>query len=81
MFKKEICALIVTLVIFSLTYMLRGIYNLEAKENSSEFKGIMVGLTIWVLCDFVPVMFLLIFHFKNFSKREGEDDTEQEEVQ
>ena len=70
-FKREICALIVTLVIFSLTYMLRGLYNLKAYKSQFAFEGIMVGLAIWLLCDFVPVMFLLIFHFKNFSKREG----------
>ena len=74
MFKREICALIITLVIFSLTYMLRGIYNLKAYKSLVAFQGIMVGLAIWILCDFVPVMFLLVFHFKNFNK--GEEVTE-----
>ena len=42
----------------------------------------MIDLAICVLCDFVPIMFLLIFHFKNFSgKKEEIEVTEEGENQ
>ena len=30
--------------------------------------GLLIGFGIAILCDFAPVMFLLIFHYKNFNK-------------
>ena len=35
-------------------------------------------MAIAILCDFVPVMFLLIFHFRNFNKKEEKEDIEEE---
>ena len=61
--------------------MLRGIYNLKHRPNSGAFLGIMEGHAIGILCDFVPVMFLLIFNFKNFNKREEEEGVAEQEVQ
>ena len=79
MFKREICALILTLVIFSLTYMMRGVWDLKNDPNSSAFVVIVMDMTIFVFCDFLPIMFLLIFHFRNFNKREEKVTQEEAE--
>ena len=77
-FKREIRALIVTLVLFSLTYMLRGIWDLKIFSFSDAFGRLMIEITIVILCDVVPVMFLLGFHFRNLNKKEEKDVTEEE---
>ena len=56
------------LIIFSSTYLLRGVWDLFEVPDGSTFKGILEGLSIGLLCDFAPIMLLLVFHFKNFSK-------------
>ena len=76
-FKREIRALIATLVLFSLTYTLRGIWDLNHRQDPGTFKHIIMALTIAFVCDFVPVMFLLIFHFRNFNKKEEKEVTEE----
>ena len=76
-FKREVRALIVTLVLFSLTYMLRGIRELENIQHSGTFKHITIDIIISFLSDFVPVMFLLIFHFRNFNKKEEKEIVEE----
>ena len=77
-FNREICALLATLVIFSLTYMMRGVWNLKHEPNTSEFVGILEGISIGLLCDFAPLMFLLIFHFKNFSTKNESQQAQQD---
>ena len=58
LFNREIRALIAILVIFSTTYMLRGIYDLKMHPDSSLFVDLLIGFGIGILCDFAPVMFL-----------------------
>ena len=68
-FKREIRALLAILIIFSSTYLLRGIWDLKVDIDSGAFDMMIESFSIWLLCDFVPVMFLLVFHYKNFHKK------------
>ena len=67
-FDREICMLWIILSVFSGTYMIRGVWDYIAHPGRENF-----GLLLWtildgVLYDFVPVMLIMYFHYRNFSK-------------
>ena len=67
-FNKEICMLWITLSVFSATYMIRGLWDYISHPSHENF-----GLLLWsilngVLYDFIPVMLIMYFHYRNFSK-------------
>ena len=66
-FNREIRALIAILIIFSSTYMLRGAHDQMVIVDAGEFVATLEGLVIILICDFAPLMVLLVFHFKNFT--------------
>ena len=68
-FKREIRALLAILIIFCSTYLLRGIWDLKTNPASEAFTMMMESFSIAILCDFIPVMFLLVFHYKNFNAK------------
>ena len=68
-FNREISGLIIALVYFCLTYVLRGLWDYYREPNPTKFKGLMESLAIGIISDFAPVMFLEIFHYKNFHKK------------
>ena len=68
-FNRKIRTLIAILVMFSSTYLMRGVWDLISNPASSVFVQDIVTFAIFILCDFVPVMFMLVFHFKNFYKK------------
>ena len=69
-YNKEIHTLMAILCIFSSTYMARGSWALfSAYFNKSKFVQTLIPLFIGLICDFAPVMVLLVFHFKNFGKK------------
>ena len=78
-FNHEIHALLGTLILFSSTYILRGVWLLKSKPNTREPLEILIGLLVGIVCDFVPVTILLAFHFKNFNSKQT-DATEQDVV-
>lgn len=65
-FNGKIRTLLAILIIFSSTYMLRGVWDLKEHPNSGTFVKIIEMLSIGILCDFVPIMFIMVFHYKNF---------------
>ena len=67
-FNKEICKLWIILSVFSATYMIRGIWDTLSLRKNDSF-----GLLVWsvlngLLYDFIPVMLIMYFHYRNFSK-------------
>ena len=69
MFDREIWVLLAILVIFSSTYILRGVFELEVHTNLSSFRGMIYSLLVGLICDFTPLMLLLTFHYKNFHQK------------
>ena len=68
-FNKEIRTLLAILVIFSSTYMARGFWDILASEEFDESSGMRGQLLIGICCDFAPVVLLMLFHYKNFRKK------------
>ena len=68
-FNKEIRVLIVILVIFSSTYILRGIWDIKMSPALHTFGGMLNALFIGLICDLGPVMMLMFFHLKNFKMK------------
>ena len=67
-FNREIRALVTILIIFSSTYMLRSFWDFFSSTTPSPFVGTLVGFGVGLICDFAPIMFIMVFHFKNFKK-------------
>ena len=66
-FDKEICTLLAILCVFSATYMVRGFWDIYEPADDLTFKNMITDmLLIGLFCDFVPIMPLLIFHYRNF---------------
>ena len=57
------------LIIFSSTYILRGVFELEVKTSLRKFNGMIYSLLIGLICDFTPLMLLMTFHYKNFIQK------------
>ena len=65
-FSQEICTLWTILFTFSITYILRGFYDqIDGLQNTNYIFQI-IAITIFLLFDFVPIMLMLVFHYKNF---------------
>lgn len=66
-FKKEITTLTTILVLFSISYLLRVIYDIAVgfTESHGGFKGYMVGSVTGVPFDLIPIMAVLFFHRHN----------------
>ena len=75
----------VILVIFSSTYMLRGIWDLMLTVNFAHFSGMLGQLLVGLICDFAPVVLLMLWHYKNFRVKKYKGDwakeLEQQETQ
>ena len=68
-FSKEICTLWTILFTFSITYLIRGLFNqIFEWRQSLDFNFVLYDITINILFDFAPIMLMLMFHFKNFSE-------------
>ena len=52
--------------------MARGIWDLEVDLEFTELKGIVSYLLTGFICDFIPVIILIIFHYKNFRVKNEE---------
>ena len=63
------------MVVFSLSYAIRGMWDLiNAADEHYTFTAIMADLLlIGVFCDFVPIMPLLYFHYRNFKGKKSND--------
>ena len=67
-FDHEINALLTILVIFSSTYILRGVFDVWFNKfvNVHTFKGLLFAFLVAIICDFIPLAMFMIFHYKNF---------------
>lgn len=65
-YKKEICSLWLILGVFNVTYLLRALWDIFADSKFETFRGMIIDLNVGILCDFVPVTLLMIYHYKNF---------------
>ena len=57
--------------------MARGIWDLEVDLEFTELKGIVSYLLTGFICDFIPVIILIIFHYKNFRVKNHEVTAEE----
>ena len=51
--------------------MLRGIWDFQIDPKLVTFQEIIEEMVLGILCDFLPVTLLLIFHFRNFRVRKA----------
>ena len=80
-FDREIRTLVIILVIFSSTYILRGIWDIKMDPNLQKFNGIICQLLVGIICDFGPLMMLMCFHLKNFQVHNLPDREKSDSVE
>ena len=68
-FNSEIKTLVVILVIFCSSYLVRGVWNNILSENRQAFGKLMIQLLAGLIFDCIPIMFLLIYHLRNFNTK------------
>ena len=67
-FNKEICTLWTILFTFSITYIIRAFYN---QINGFQFENFIyqiIDIAAGIFFDCVPIMIMLMFHYKNFGE-------------
>ena len=66
-FKKEICTLTTILILFSISYLLRVIYDIIVgfSDTNGTFALYMIGATTGIPFDLLPVVAVLLFHRHN----------------
>ena len=58
----------IILSVFSATYMIRGIWDSITHTSNANFGLLMWSVLNGVLYDFIPIMLIMYFHYRNFSK-------------
>ena len=66
-FNKEICKLWIILSVFSSVYLVRGCYDAKFKPGFDSFAQLLWDILQGILYDFIPVMLIMYFHYRNFS--------------
>ena len=61
--------LFLILGVFNTSYLLRAIWDQNYSEDSDEFYAITSELLLGLVWDFLPVMLMMILHYKNFTIR------------
>ena len=77
LFNKEICAVVAILLIFTGSYIVTAICSLTDiditdLDDGFVFAGMLEYLLVKQLCDFITIMLLLVFHYRNFRERKEE---------
>ena len=69
-FRKEIHTLTIILILFSISYLLRVVFDIGAvlPTNLKSFEYYMVALISTIPFDLIPVSVILIVHRKNFNQ-------------
>ena len=75
-FNKEICTLWIILSVFSVTYILRGTWDLTIKASYNNFEKQLWAVLTGILFDFLPIILILVLHYKNFGEKRMSDNTE-----
>ena len=68
-FSQEMCTLWTILFTFSITYIIRGFYDQMNEFQNPDYFYQIIDIALYVLFDYVPIMLILMFHFKNFSEK------------
>ena len=74
-FNKEICTLWIILSVFSVTYILRGTWDLTIKASYNNFEKQLWAVLTGLLFDFLPIILILVLHYKNFGEKRMPDNT------
>ena len=62
--------LFLILGVFNTSYLLRAIWDQNYSRNSNEFYALTSELLLGLVWDFLPVMLMMILHYKNFTIKE-----------
>ena len=71
MFNREIYSLWCILTIFTITYVVRGVWDYMVDPSFPNFRETCEELWLGLFCDFLPIMLLLIFHMRNFREKKS----------
>ena len=66
-FNKEICKLWIILSVFSSVYLVRGCGDAKFIPGFESFTQLIWDILQGILYDFIPVMLIMYFHYRNFS--------------
>ena len=69
MLNKAQCKLYIILLVFNSTFATRAYYDFKASADTFDLKTLLLELGLSVCWDFIPVMMMLIFHYRNFKLR------------
>lgn len=75
-FSKENSTLLCILIIFDSTYLCRAVWDATQFGLTNKGDGFavsMFSITLGLLFDVIPIGFILLFHYKNFSLAEVEE--------
>lgn len=75
-FRNEIQTLTIILVVFSMSYLLRTVFDIfyGFAHNDKTFSSYMIYAYTGVLFDLLPIFIVLIYHRKNLTKfQHGKD--------
>ena len=61
--------LFLILGVFNTSYLLRAIWDQNYSKDSDKFYAITSELLLGLVWDFLPVMLMMILHYKNFTIR------------
>ena len=66
-FRKEINTLIVILVLFSISYLLRVIYDayIGFDDSDGSYRSYVIGSVTGIPFDLLPIVAVLLFHRHN----------------
>ena len=70
-YNTEIFTLWVILGVFSITYLLRALWDILTDPKHASFETMLIDMNIGIVCDFFPVMLLMIYHYRNFKDKKA----------
>jgi hypothetical protein len=82
-FDKEIKILWVILGVFNITYLMRAVWDMMTDEFYISYTIMVSVMLLAIVWDFVPVMILLVFHYRNYKYSAAismENDENEEET-
>ena len=78
---QEICKLTIILIIFNSTYLIRALYDFFAEpEGTTTVKILVSGMILGATWDFLPVMLLMTYHYRNFRLKKDSNQRPEEEL-
>ena len=65
---------------FSITYVIRGFWDQFIFKLLGSYSGNIFDLGLSILFDCVPIMLMLVLHFKNFRELKVSGDFQDKEI-